>query len=85
MRSGSLHRALRRVLPPAVISMLCLLTAACFTTPPPPLAGADPADAGAHVKPAAYGSVLGRYTSRRPVDPGPWREQNERVAPTPRQ
>jgi hypothetical protein len=85
MRSGSPHRALRRVLPLAVVSPLCLLTAACFTAPPPPLAGADPADAGAPVRPAAYDSVLGRYTSRRPVDPGPWREQNERVAPTPRQ
>jgi hypothetical protein len=84
MRSGSLHRALRRVPRLAAIATLCLLTAACFTTPPPPIAGADPADAGARVKPASYSSVLGRYTSRRPVDPGPWREQNERVAPTPR-
>ena len=84
MRSGSLQRALRGVLPLAAILTLCLLTAACFTAPPRPLAGAAPADADAGVKPAAYSSVLGRYTSRRPVDPGPWREQNERVAPTPR-
>lgn len=85
MSSGSLHRALRPVLRLAAVLMLSLLTAACFTVPPPPLAGTDPADADARVKPAAYSSVLGRYTSRRPVDPGPWREQIERVTPTPRQ
>jgi hypothetical protein len=84
MRSGSLRRALRRVLRLAAVPMLCLLTAACFTAPPPPLAGADPANADARVKAATYTSVLGRYTSRRPVDPAPWREQMERVTPTPR-
>lgn len=28
--------------------------------------------------------AIGRYQSFRPVAPGSWREQNERVAPQPR-
>jgi hypothetical protein len=28
--------------------------------------------------------VLGGYVSQRPVEPAPWRERNERVAPQPR-
>jgi len=30
---------------------------------------------------ATYRPVLGGYVSQRPVDPAPWREQNDRVAP----
>ena len=32
---------------------------------------------------ARYESALGGYVSRRPVEPKPWREQNERVTPRP--
>lgn len=54
--------------------------AAC-TTVPPPIAGADPADPNARVRPFGYRSTLGPYSSQRPVAPSDWREQNERVAP----
>jgi hypothetical protein len=29
-------------------------------------------------------SNIGSYKSQRPVSPGPWREQNEQVAPAPK-
>jgi hypothetical protein len=62
-----------------------LLATACTAPPPAPLARADPADPGARVPPAAYRSVTGSYRSQRPVEPRAWDEQNERVAPAPKQ
>jgi hypothetical protein len=58
-----------------------LLVQGCAATPPAPVAGRNPADPGAVAAPAAYRSVVGPYQSQRPSEPGPWREQNERVAP----
>jgi hypothetical protein len=58
-----------------------LLTQGCAATPPGPVAGRNPADPAAPAAPVAYRSVVGPYQSQRPSDPGPWREQNERVAP----
>lgn len=62
------------------VAALGLLAAACTATAPP-LSGADPSDATVRVPAMTYRSVLGGYVSRRPVEPAPWREQNERVAP----
>jgi hypothetical protein len=45
------------------------------------LLGPPPADPGARVPPVEYRSTLAPFTSRRPVGPGPWRQENERVAP----
>ncbi len=59
---------------------LALLTAACIRLPQP-VAGYDPADPDAPARPIHYRSTLGAYESARPVDPAPWRERNERVAP----
>jgi hypothetical protein len=73
-------RATRRL----SVAAVCLPLAACFGTPDR-LAGPDPSHPAAPVPPAAYRSTLGGYTSRRPVDPAPWREQNERVAPAHRE
>lgn len=69
----------RRRLPLA----LCLLALiGCTTEPPPsPYSGADPATAASQAAPVTDTDVLGNYVSRRPVSPGSWREQNERVAP----
>jgi hypothetical protein len=67
------------------VAALCLPAAACFGAAERPLAGPDPSDPAARVPPAAYRSTLGGYSSRRPVEPAPWREQNERVAPTRRE
>lgn len=64
---------------------LCLLAAACATEPARLVAGADPADPAAPVPATAHRPALEGYVSQRPVDPAPWREQNERVAPKPKQ
>jgi hypothetical protein len=40
-----------------------------------------PADARVPVPRARYQSVTRGYESARPVEPQPWRERNERVAP----
>jgi hypothetical protein len=66
-------------------ALIALLTAACTTLPAQPLAGLDPADPESPVPPARTGNALGTYVSQRPVGPAPWREQNERVAPKPKQ
>jgi hypothetical protein len=63
-------------------ALLCLLTSACFPTPERPTAGADPSNPIARVPATAYRPVLGGYVSQRPVEPAPWREQNDRVAPS---
>jgi len=62
-------------------ALLCLLTSACLSTPERPTAGRDPADPAARTPATTYRSVLGGYVSQRPVEPAPWREQNDRVAP----
>lgn len=46
--------------------------------------GADPADPAARVGAANYRSTIAPYTSLRPAEPGPWLEQNRRVAPAPK-
>jgi hypothetical protein len=46
-----------------------------------PVVGPDPSDPNVRVRPVAYRSTIGSYTSQRPVSPSDWREQNERVAP----
>ncbi len=59
---------------------LALLGAAC-TPHSYPIAGPDPADPSARVAPVRYQSALGPYVSQRPVGPGDWLEQNQRVTP----
>jgi hypothetical protein len=75
----------KRLVPAFGVVALCLFAAACVTTPSAPYAGPDPSDPGVRVPAVDYRSTIGRYTSRRPVEPAPWREQNERVAPAPKQ
>jgi len=66
--------------PKLLIAALAALTlGGCAAMPPAPhLAAADP---GAPVPPVRYSSVTAPYTRQRPVEPLPWRERNERVAP----
>ena len=61
--------------------LIALLTAACAASSARPIAGLDPADPESPVPPVRAGNTLGTYVSQRPVDPAPWRERNERVAP----
>lgn len=49
-----------------------------------PLVGADPADPGAKVAGVGYRSTVAPYSSHRPVIPSSWRDQNDRVAPSPK-
>ena len=44
-------------------------------------AGADPSDPRSPSPPVAYRSPTAGYVSQRPVNPGPWRQQNEQVTP----
>ena len=61
-------------------SMPALLAQGC-AMPPGPQALVDPSDATARVPTASYRSVTRGYESRRPVEPAPWRERNDSVAP----
>ena len=65
--------------------LLCLLTTACVSTAKRPIAGPDPSDPNARAPATAYRPVLGGYVSQRPVEPAPWHEQNDRVAPAQKQ
>ena len=47
----------------------------------PPAAVLAPADPSTPVPAARYSSVTAPYTRQRPVEPLPWRERNEGVAP----
>ena len=80
-RKGSSGTPIRpRLLP----FFLALLTHGCSTAPPASVAGADPADPRAPTPPVGYRSNVGPYQSQRPVEPAPWGEQNQRVAPQPK-
>jgi len=52
--------------------------------PSVPIGGLNPADPGAQAPAVQYRSTVGHYSRQRPVEPSDWREQNERVAPAPR-
>jgi hypothetical protein len=67
----------------ATIATLVLLTA-CADAPRLPLAGQNPADPGARVPRVEYRPAIGSYKSQRPVEPGPWEEQNKDVTPPPK-
>jgi len=61
--------------------VLAFFMQGCSGAPPAPLAAADPSDPTARAPPVGYRSTIGSYKSQRPVEPAPWGEQNERVAP----
>jgi hypothetical protein len=63
---------------------LALFAAGCSSAPPP-VAGLDAASPTTRVAPVQYQSTIAPYLSQRPVAPASWREQNERVAPAPKQ
>ena len=68
----------------AVVTGLVLLLAGCTDAPRSPVAVPDPADPGSRTPRVDYRSTIGPYKGQRPVDPTPWTEQNERVAPAPK-
>jgi hypothetical protein len=76
---------LRRPGRSATAAVLFLATLAlaqgCVAVPTSPIAGPDPANPSVRTPPVAYRSTVAPYVSRRPGEPTPWREQNERVGP----
>jgi hypothetical protein len=66
-----------------VAAAVAAALAGCSQTPQR-LTGPDPSDPRAPARPAAYRSVIGSYESQRPVEPSPWRDQNDRIAPAPK-
>ena len=73
-----------KILPLAAVGLLALVLQGCSASTASPWRGPDPSDASVRVAPAGYRSTMGAYVSQRPVEPRPWREQNERVAPQPK-
>ena len=68
----------------AAIGVMAALAQACSAGATAPVGGPDPSDPSVRVPPASYRSSIAGYVSQRPVAPRSWREQNERVAPTPK-
>jgi hypothetical protein len=66
----------------AALAGAAMLLNAC-SQPAQRLAGPDPSDPQAPARPAAYRPVIGSYASQRPVEPLPWRDQNDRITPAP--
>ena len=60
-----------------------LLAQGC-AMPPGPQASADPSDSAVRTPASSYRSVIRGYDSRRPIEPAPWRERNDSVAPEPK-
>ena len=63
--------------------VLASLLQACTGAPRSPTVGPDPSQPSARTRAVGYRSTTAPYVTRRPVDPAPWREQNERVGPPP--
>ena len=78
-RTGSRRAIIQRTI---LIVLVGPFLAGCATTVP--LVGADPADPGAKVAKVGYRPTIAPYVSLRPTSPVGWREQNRRVAPTPK-
>ena len=65
----------------AAMATLSVLAGGCALAPPVPYAGPNPADATAPLPSIRYRPTIAGYESLRPVEPAPWREQNDRIAP----
>jgi hypothetical protein len=67
----------------ATVLILAALALAqgCVAVPSPPVVSRDPSSPSARTPPVGYRSTVAPYVSRRPAEPTPWQEQNERVAP----
>jgi hypothetical protein len=68
----------------ALLPIAALLLAGWRDAPVPLLNEPNPADPWAPAPRVRYQSTIRSYKSRRPVEPLPWNEQNQRVAPEPK-
>ncbi|BCH57312.1 hypothetical protein ACQZ61_21370 [Agrobacterium vitis] len=65
-----------------LVAALPLFASGCAATlPPEVIASGDLADLPVDVRPVHYYSPVAGYTHRVPVDPKPWRNQNDAQAP----
>jgi len=64
-----------------VVALLLLASGCAATLPPEVIASGDLADLPVEVSPVHYHSPVTGYTHRVPVDPKPWRNQNDAQAP----
>jgi hypothetical protein len=64
---------------------LAMWSLAGCAAPATPFVGPEPSDPTARVATVRYRSTTAPYASRRPVEPKPWQEQSQQVAPAPRQ
>lgn len=69
---------------PFASASLAVILSACSTPPPSLVAGRDPSDPSAPVAAVRYTPVTAGTVDYRPVEPKPWGEQNQRVAPQPK-
>lgn len=68
--------------PTILVAALPLFASGCAATlPPDVIAPGDLAASQAEVRPLRYTSPVSGYTHRAPVDPKPWRNQNDAQAP----
>lgn len=65
-----------------LLTAIAVMLAACTASPPPAIvAGTDPSSTSARAKPVRYSPVTAGTSVYRPVEPKPWLEQNDQVAP----
>ena len=69
----------------SLLVAVAILAAGCASRTAVPLVGPDPSDASVPVARTGYRSALGDYRTGRPVGPSSWIEQNQRVAPAPKE
>lgn len=86
MPARTLRRAasVRAALGAAAVALAAALAAACTADPPIPVVGSDPSDPRTRVPVTSYRSTVAPYESLRPVEPAPWLQQNQQVAPQPK-
>ncbi|QRM45118.1 hypothetical protein [Rhizobium sp. BG4] len=58
---------------------LPLLLGSCAATLPPDVVASSDVDETYSVRPVQYASPISGYTARQPVDPKPWRRQDNRT------
>jgi hypothetical protein len=67
----------------AALALAAAMLAGCLPATVP-VRGADPADPAAGTARVDYRSTIAPYTSMRPTAAAPWRDRNDKVAPSPK-
>ena len=67
--------------PSILVVGLPLIIGGCASTLPPDVIAKTDIEQTYSVRPVQYRSPISGYVSRQPVDPKPWRQQNEQQSP----